>query len=407
MLNLINTSRRDFNTMRTLEILFWIFSFLVFYTFIGYGILLYFVVKIKEFIYKDSNTTKRRSEELPVVTLLIAAYNEEEVVVQKMSNCQSIDYPKGKLKIVWVTDGSDDNTNKILSLYKDVRLLFQPKRLGKTAALNRAIPLLDTSIIIFTDANTLLNPDAVSVIVGAFNDPNVGCVAGEKRISSDKKDNASSGGEGIYWMYESKLKDLDSRLYSAAGAAGELFAIRKELFEPIEKEILLDDFIMSMRIAAKGFRIKYCKDAYAIESGSLNTTEEKKRKVRIAAGGLQSIFILSSVLSIRKHPLFFFQYISHRVLRWSITPVILFMLFPLNLWIVLIQPSTIYIVLLILQILFYLTGFIGKKLEERKIRFKILFIPYYFLFMNLNIIQGFFYLYKKKGDGTWEKSKRK
>ena len=160
---------------------------------------------------------------------------------------------------------------------------------GKTAALNRGIHFVTTPIVVFTDANTHLNREALRKIVHAFANPETGCVAGEKRIAVQAKDNAASGGEGLYWKYESALKKLDSRLYSAVGAAGELFAIRRELFEEMPADTLLDDFILSLRIVMRGYTIAYCADAYAVENGSADMREEEKRKVRIAAGGLQSV----------------------------------------------------------------------------------------------------------------------
>ncbi|OFX78869.1 MAG: glycosyl transferase [Bacteroidetes bacterium GWE2_39_28] len=385
--------------------LFWIALAIVFYTYAGYGFVLIFLVKIKEFFrakVKISQTLTYKE-----VTLLIAAYNEEEIVDSKMRNTYEIDYPREKLKIVWVTDGSNDNTNNLLSKYSDVTVLYESKRAGKSAALNRAVPLLDTSIVIFTDANTMLNRESVREIVKAFSDPRVGCVAGEKRVQSGERDGASSAGEGIYWKYESMLKSLDSRLYSAVGAAGELFAIRTELFESVPADTLLDDFILSMKIAERGFKIHYCKEAYATESGSANMKEEEKRKVRISAGGIQSVLRLAPLLNIFKYHIFTFQYISHRVLRWTITPVLLFALFPMNLSIVLMGGSSVYTLFLVLQVLFYLGAIIGKIMADRKIKNKILYIPYYFLFMNLNVLGGIVYLIKRKrGDGTWEKSKR-
>ncbi|HCT94894.1 MAG TPA: glycosyl transferase [Rikenellaceae bacterium] len=391
--------------MITMTTLFWIALAIVFYTYAGYGFVLIFLVKIKEFFrakVKISQTLTYKE-----VTLLIAAYNEEEIVDSKMRNTYEIDYPREKLKIVWVTDGSNDNTNNLLSKYSDVTVLYESKRAGKSAALNRAVPLLDTSIVIFTDANTMLNRESVREIVKAFSDPRVGCVAGEKRVQSGERDGASSAGEGIYWKYESMLKSLDSRLYSAVGAAGELFAIRTELFESVPADTLLDDFILSMKIAERGFKIHYCKEAYATESGSANMKEEEKRKVRISAGGIQSVLRLAPLLNIFKYHIFTFQYISHRVLRWTITPVLLFALFPMNLSIVLMGGSSVYTLFLVLQVLFYLGAIIGKIMADRKIKNKILYIPYYFLFMNLNVLGGIVYLIKRKrGDGTWEKSKR-
>ncbi len=392
--------------MKTLLFLFWISLFIVFYTYLGYGILLYLMVKIKEKFSKPQKF-KLSQEEYPEVSLLIAAYNEEDIVDEKMANTLAQDYPADKLKIVWVTDGSTDGTNRKLSVYDNVEILFEPRRGGKTAALNRALSFIRTSLVIFTDANTMLNKEAVTEIVQSFSDPNVGCVAGEKRIASKNKDSASSGGEGIYWKYESTLKALDSRLHTAVGAAGELFAIRTELFEVMEEDTLLDDFILSMRIAQKGYKIEYCSNAYAMEEGSYNMSEEKKRKVRIAAGGIQSVYRLRGLLNFFKYPMLSFQYISHRVLRWTMTPLFLFALLPLNLLLVILGGAAIYSVLFAFQLLFYLLAYFGKRMEDRKLRNKILFVPYYFLFMNINVIKGFLYLIKKKrGDGTWEKAKR-
>ena len=391
--------------MKTLEIIFWISIFIVFYTYLGYGILLYLLVKIKEMFCKPQQSIL--PDELPEVTLFIAAYNEESVVDEKMQNCQEIDYPKEKLKIVWVTDGSNDSTNDMLKKYPEVTVLFKPERMGKTAALNRGMHYITTPIVIFTDANTMINKEAFLEIVRCFSNPKVGCVAGEKRIAVLQKDGAAAGGEGIYWKYESALKALDSRLYSAVGAAGELFAVRTQLFEVMENDTLLDDFILSLRIAQKGYKIAYCSTAYAIEGGSANMKEEEKRKVRIAAGGLQSIWRLRSLLNIFRYGTFSFQYISHRVLRWSLTPILLFLLIPLNIAILVLEPRNIfYWVIFILQLMFYTAGMLGYYLSTKEIKNKILFIPYYFLFMNVNVIKGFAYLRKKKGNGAWEKAKR-
>lgn len=391
--------------MKTLEIIFWISIFIVFYTYLGYGILLYILVKIKERFHKPKQN--HIPDQLPEVTLFIAAYNEESIVDEKMQNCLEIDYPKDKLKIVWVTDGSNDSTNEKLKKYPEATVLYQPKRMGKTAALNRGIHYVTTPIVIFTDANTMINKEAFLEIVKCFNDPKVGCIAGEKRIAVQQKDGAAAGGEGIYWKYESTLKALDSRLYSTVGAAGELFAVRTRLFEVMENDTLLDDFILSLRIAQKGYKIAYCSTAYAIESGSANMKEEEKRKVRIAAGGLQSIWRLRTLLNIFRYGIFSFQYISHRVLRWSITPLLLFLLIPLNIAILILEPySMLYWTIFVLQIIFYAAGMAGYYLSTKEIKNKILFIPYYFLFMNVNVIKGISYLRKRKGNGAWEKAKR-
>lgn len=385
------------------EWLFWIGLFIIFYTYLGYGMLLYSMVKVKELFIKPVMPVL--PSPLPEVTLFIAAFNEEDIVASKMENCHALDYPADKLKIVWVTDGSNDQTNELLKQYPEVTTLFHPERRGKTAALNRGIQYVKTPYVIFTDANTMLNKEAIREIVRQFSNPKVGCVAGEKRVETATAQGATAG-EGIYWKYESTLKALDYRLYSAVGAAGELFAVRTELFEQMPSDTLLDDFILSLRIAQKGYKIAYCKEAYATETASLNMKEEEKRKIRIAAGGLQSVWRLRSLFNIFRYKTLSFQFISHRVLRWTITPVFLFLLIPLNI-ILAFKGDIAYIFLLILQAAFYLMAYAGYRMEQKNIRNKLLFIPYYFSFMNINVIRGIFYLAGNKGNGAWEKAKRR
>lgn len=385
------------------EWLFWIGLFIIFYTYLGYGMLLYSMVKVKELFIKPVMPVL--PSPLPEVTLFIAAFNEEDIVASKMENCHALDYPANKLKIVWVTDGSNDQTNELLKQYPEVTTLFHPERRGKTAALNRGIQYVKTPYVIFTDANTMLNKEAIREIVRQFSNPKVGCVAGEKRVETATAQGATAG-EGIYWKYESTLKALDYRLYSAVGAAGELFAVRTELFEQMPSDTLLDDFILSLRIAQKGYKIAYCKEAYATETASLNMKEEEKRKIRIAAGGLQSVWRLRSLFNIFRYKTLSFQFISHRVLRWTITPVFLFLLIPLNI-ILALKGDIVYIFLLILQAAFYLMAYAGYRMEQKNIRNKLLFIPYYFSFMNINVIRGIFYLAGNKGNGAWEKAKRR
>lgn len=395
--------------MEIIEILFWTSAFIIFYTYIGYGLLLYLLVKLKEIFKKPRLHPQPSDDELPPLTLFIAAYNEEEVVDEKMRNCLALDYPADKLTILWVTDGSNDRTNQLLAAWPQANVMFQPVRMGKTAALNRGMRAVKTPLVVFTDANTRLNPQALRCIAHAFHDPRVGCVAGEKRIAMQGEQAAAQGGEGMYWKYESALKALDSRLYSAVGAAGELFAIRRELYEEMGSDTLLDDFILSLRIVMKGYVIAYRADAYAVEGGSANMQEEEKRKVRIAAGGLQSIGRLLPLLNPFRYGVFTFQYVSHRVLRWSVTPLLLFLMLPLNIALLFSPaPPYLYGVLFLMQGLFYLAGSLGHYLSTRKIKNKLLFIPYYFLFMNINVIRGMRYLSLRANQkhGAWEKSKR-
>jgi cellulose synthase/poly-beta-1,6-N-acetylglucosamine synthase-like glycosyltransferase len=285
-----------------------------------------------------------------------------------------------------------------------------PERKGKIHAMNRGMQFVDAPIVIFSDSNTTLCRDAVRIIVKTFGDPKVGCIAGEKRVVSKEADNAAGSGENLYWKFESWVKRMDSDLNTAVGAVGELFAIRTQLFEEVENDTILDDFIISLRIAEKGYRIAYTPDAYAMETASVNVSEELKRKVRIAAGGLQTIVRLKKLLNPFKYRLLSFQYISHKVLRWTIAPIALFFLPIINFFILQFDPKNnhlqFYTYFLYSQVFMYLLALIGWILERRKIRFKLLFIPYYFTAINYASIRGWVRFLKGKQSVNWEKAKR-
>ncbi len=394
--------------MLLLKLLFWILAFIVVYTYVGYGILLYLIIKIKR-ILKPRKATGTGSTYEPEVTLFIAAYNEKDYVAGKMSNTMALDYPKDKLKIMWVTDGSDDDTPEALQQYSNVTVHHLPERNGKISAMNRGMKFVTTPIVIFSDANTMLGSESVKRIVHLFATPSVGCVSGEKRIINKEADVASGAGEGLYWKYESALKKWDAELYSVVGAAGELFAIRTPLFRDVEKDTLLDDFVISLRVAQEGYTIQYDPEAYAIENASANVKEELKRKIRISAGGIQAVVRLRSLLNIFKYGTLSFQYISHRVLRWTLTPLCLLLLIPVGFVLAYqegIQHWGMYAVLFWLQLLFYIAALTGWFMENRSTRIKALFVPYYFFIMNLSVVLGFFRYMKKSQSVNWERAKR-
>jgi cellulose synthase/poly-beta-1,6-N-acetylglucosamine synthase-like glycosyltransferase len=393
--------------MTALKIIFWICVFLVFYTYIGYGMLLWVLVQIKRFVRgKAAQRDLPADDVLPHVTFMICAYNEQDIVDMKMENTLQLDYPHDKLHIMWVTDGSTDQTNERLAQYPEVEVVFTPERKGKTAALNHGISQVHSDITVMTDANTIVNPEAIREIVRCFQDPRVACVAGEKRVMARNDGQSAAEGEGLYWKYESALKRMDSELYSAMGAAGELNAIRTKFYQPMPETALLDDFVMSMRMVDQGYKIAYTSDAYAMEYGSADLTEESKRKRRIAAGGLQSIWWLRQMMNPFRRPIVAFQFVSHRVLRWSITPIALIALIPLNVALVFLKAGTVYNFIWLLQILFYLAAFASWLLEKQGRKSRLLYVPYYFLFMNLNVFRGMKYLSTHKTSGAWEKAKR-
>lgn len=373
--------------------LFWLCMAIVVYTYVGYGIVLYLLVFVKRLATKAKPLADITDDRLPEVTLMVCAYNEEDIIAEKMDNTRRLDYPSDRLHLVWVTDGSNDNTNVLLSAYPEVKVIYSPERRGKAAALKHGIKEIDTEIVMMTDANTMLNPEAVREVARLMQDPKAGCVSGEKKVMARSNSDEAAQGEGLYWKYESTLKRLDSELYSAMGAAGELCVIRRQLMTDIPDDTLLDDFIISMEIVKKGYKIAYTSNAYAMEYGSADLHEESKRKRRIAAGGLQSCWRLRSLMNPLRHPVVAFQFVSHRVLRWTITPVCLFALVPLNTLLVLSGEGIVYTIIWILQILFYASAAAGVRISK------------YFIFMNLNVFRGMAYLFNNS-TGMWEKAKR-
>lgn len=391
-----------------LKLLFWALLFILFYTYLGYAMLLFLLVQIKKIFSPRKSVTVPEYE--PEVCLFVTAYNEKDYIERKVKNSLELDYPREKIQYVWVTDGSSDGTPDLLQKYKNQEVYHLPERRGKMHAMNRGMQFVEASIVIFSDTNTLLNKKAVREMVACFSDPQTGCVAGEKRIVEKEADVAAAAGEGFYWKFESAVKKLDAELNSAVGAVGELFAIRRELFEEVEPDTILDDFIISLRIAQKGYRIAYAPGAYAEEAASVSVKEELKRKIRIAAGGIQTLFRLKKLLNPLKFGVLSWQYFSHKVLRWTLAPFALFLLFFINLtmvweagaW----SSPSFYTFFFYFQAAGYFLALVGWYLENRRMRFKLLFIPYYFVSINYAVIRGIFRYFRGAQPASWEKSKR-
>lgn len=386
--------------------LFWKYVFLVslsliVYNYIGYAMIAFIINKLLPKTKPFFN-----SDQQPTISFIVAAYNEEEVIERKIINSLEQNYPASKIEFIFITDGSTDKTNSIIQKYQPVKLLYNAERRGKSAALNRAVSIAKNQILIMSDANTFLNKEAVARIASHYNLPSTGGVAGEKKVLTYSEDVEGVGSrEGLYWKYESFLKKIDSDFYSVVGAAGELFSVRKDLYEPLPDSVILDDFIISLKVAEQGYRIIYEPGAYAMELSSVSVYEEKKRKIRIAAGGFQAIQMLFSLFYFWRHPRLSFLYISHRVLRWTLSPVCLITLFISNGILALSISSYIFKSIFVLQILFYLSAFISRYISATS-KLKFLKIPGYFIFMNFSVFLGFFRYISKKQSSIWEKSKR-
>jgi len=390
--------------MTAIKIIFWVSLFIIAYSYVGYGVLLYMLVRIKRLFAKPSINKENTYE--PMVTLVVAAYNEEDFIQMKLDNTLELDYPREKLEVIFITDGSTDSTPDIIKRNSRFRLLHQPGRKGKVAAMNRAIDHVSSPIVIFCDANTFLNKECIRHLVWHYQEEKVGAVAGEKKIHVTDEGQAAAAGEGLYWKYESFLKKLDAELYSVVGAAGELFSVRTALFEKTAEDTIIEDFVQSLKVCLKGFVVQYEPKAYAVEFASVSMSEEQKRKVRICAGAFQAMGILKELFNIFKYPVLSFQFISHRILRWTICPLSILILLISNMFLVLMNQGLFYFVFLFLQFLFYSLALVGWINASRNIKIKVLYIPYYFLFMNISVFLGFARFIGRKQSVLWDKATR-
>ena len=401
--------------MQFWEYIFIISCAIVFYNYAGYAIL---AAILNLFIRKIPNppdvphsrdaSDPTSTPATPGISFIVAAFNEEDLIRNKILNSLDQDYPEDQIEFIFITDGSSDRTPERVAAYPGIRLLHEPQRLGKSAAVNRAVGEARQDILIFSDANTTLNRDAVRNIARHYSDPHVGGVAGEKKVISNAAQADGSGaGEGMYWKYESRLKKIDSDLYSVVGAAGELFSLRKELYEILPDNTILDDFVLSLKAAQKGFRIIYEPQAYAMELPSFSLKDEQKRKIRIAAGGFQSIVMLRSLFLFWRHPRLSFLYISHRVLRWTLSPLCLILALVSNLILCFESDNQLFKISFAMQLLFYGMALISRVPVIMNHKYgKFFKIPYYFAFMNVSVILGFFRYLKGSQSAIWEKARR-
>lgn len=384
------------------QLIFFVSLAVLFYSYLGYGGLLWIFTRNRK-AYQSGD----HEAEWPAISIVIAAYNEAAILEQKLSNTLSIDYPAHRLKIVLVTDGSTDDSTTLAQRYPSIQLIHQPLRQGKYAAICHAMQQVNTPLVVFTDANTLLNPECLKRIVAHYQDPTVGGVAGEKKIRLDAHNSAVGQAEGLYWHYESFMKKMDARFYTAVGAAGELFSIRTSLFTPDKEAWILDDFMIAMQVCLKGYKMAYEPGAFATEAPSVSLAEEQKRKVRIAAGAYQAAAHLGKALDLFRFPRLTFQYFSRRILRWFVCPPALLLLLISNGALVYLSPENVfYKWMLALQGIYYLLSLAGWFLLRTGKKAGILSIPYYFLFMNFCLIRGFLLYKQGKQSVLWEKAER-
>jgi poly-beta-1,6-N-acetyl-D-glucosamine synthase len=375
---------------------------LLLYTYIGYGLLAGFIGMFS----RRSSFDEVDFTTIPL-TIIIPAYNEAGVLEEKINNTFLALTQFKNAQVILITDGSNDGSGEMNWSNYPLLHLHGPERKGKSSAINESMLRATGEIVIITDANAMVNKEAFEKLVMRFHNQRTGAVSGEKKVLT--KD-GSTGGEGLYWKYESFLKRNSARMYSLTGAAGELLAFRRELFMPIPEDAILDDMELSLSIIKQGKVIDYEPMAFAIEPPSRSIKDEFMRKVRISAGVFQTLKRNLFVFNPFKHAIFIFQFNSHRVLRWTIGLLCLILLYASNLALIgypASNPTQLFFdIIFIGQNLFYLFILFGLLVRNNKKIPTFIFLPFYFMMMNIAVVVGFFRFLSGSETVLWKKANR-
>ncbi|MCK4655073.1 MAG: glycosyltransferase family 2 protein [Candidatus Cloacimonetes bacterium] len=372
---------------------FWISVFLIFYHLFFYGIILTILA-----LFKKNEKIESDLKPYPTITVLCPAYNEEDVIEEKIKSFLNLDYPKNKISMIVISDDSIDRTNEIVQnyagKYNNIKLVIQKQRLGKPSGHNMVEPTINSDYVLSTDANSLFHKDALKYLVKSIpSDPKIGIVSGELKLIS----NSNDSGEGLYWKYESYIKKLESKYHSIIGSNGSIFLIKRELFTQIHPASV-DDFERTLHIIIKGFVGKYQPKALVYEKSTEKPSDELKRKIRIISREWFALKRNSKLLNPFLFSKISWMLFSHKLLRWTLFLWAALILFS-N--ILLINKSVLLLILFLFQILIYLIGIIEIILETRNRSVKIFKLPGYFVVMVYASFMAFIMFLKGTQYATW------
>jgi len=376
-----------------LKALFWVSAGLTVYVYAGYPLLLSLLSRRKK------GVSAAVPRDLPSVTLLISAYNEKAVITEKLRNACALDYPRDRLQIIVVSDGSDDGTDEIVGGFsgEGVRLVRQEARLGKSAGLNLGAQHASGDILVFSDANSMYRSDAVRNLVRHFADSRVGYVVGNCAYRKAAGQAASADSEGLYWKLETWLKERESDFGSVVGGDGAIYAIRRELFTPL-RPTDINDLLHPLQIIVRGYRGVYDRAAVCFEEAGDSFRKEFRRKVRIVSRSLHAVLSTPAVLLPWTQPRHWLALVSHKLLRWFVPFYLLAALVAsLSLW-----PIPLYRFLGLLQVAFYLLAGIGWAVETRRAAPRVVYLPYYFALVNLASLLGIVRAWSGSLSPTWQ-----
>ncbi len=374
---------------------FWISAFLIAYTYFGYYLIL--------LIWHQAQRKNRSVPEdhVPLVSMVISAYNEEDVIADKIRNCTEIDYPRDRIEFIFGTDGCSDATAEILKQSEEVQVVSFARRSGKANVLNRIVPRAKGEIICFSDANTLYRPDAIQKLVRHLSNPRIGGVCGNLLLI-DRENPSAEKGEAQYWQYENRIKQLEGDIRTVFGASGGIYVVRKHLFHPLPGDRMVnDDFLIAMRVVQQGYDMVYEADAMAREVTSGDIRSEFKRKARIGAANFEVLPLIADLLHPKKGFVAFGLW-SHKIIRWLV---------PFLLFITLISSTFLldhpfYYWIFIAQLIFYMVALIGYLAEKSFSLPSFILYPYYLTAVNLALGVGFCRFLFRLQKPTWQRSKR-
>lgn len=383
-----------------MEFIFWISLFMIIYPYLIYPILL----NILTALFGKNKDLAEKKQDWPSVSFMISAYNEADVIAEKLQNALDLDYPQDRMNIFVVSDASDDGTDEIVREWSEkdprIRLVRQEKRRGKSAGLNLGVRQTEGEIIVFSDANAMFEKNAIYELVKYFENPKVGYVIGAALYNKDRGNQASES-EGLYWKFELYIKKIESRFYSVVGGDGAIYAIRRHLHWDLDDDDI-NDFVNPLQIVANGYRGIFNPRAICYEDAAGDFAKEFKRKRRIVNRSYRALLKYIGWFKFWRDFRFLFELFSHKVIRWFSFHFVGLM-FGANIWLVLGDVSLFYQLTLAGLIAFLLMGLIGYKLESRnKNQPKLIYLAYYYLLVNFAAFLGILDAHKGQTYTTWD-----
>ncbi len=383
-----------------LEILFYLLCLLVINSFFLYPLVVFLASK-----RYTGRITIHGYE--PSLSILIAAYNEEKVIKERIENIASMNYNLNKIEVYIGSDQSTDRTNEILldaeKKYNWLHLYITEKRSGKAGILNELINKAKNEIIVFTDANTEFHPDVFKNLVEDFADEKVGGVCGKLVLIENDVSRSEGVEETKYWQYETIIKRAEGKCGILLSANGGIFAIRKELYKPIPTQnAVTDDLFVSLSVIEQNYKFTYREDAIAYEGTGIDLTSEYNRKVRFGSTNFQTLIYFKNLLSFKNLKVAY-AFFSHKVTRWFL-PALLVLIFILS-WFL---SAYVYWIqkFFMLQTAFYILALCGYLLSLARIRITLFSLPYFFIVSNIAIVEGFIKFIRKEHSVIWESTKR-